>query len=311
MKGGAGPVAEEGGAVELLATERVSATQARALPFRPPRLPRKVAPATLSLAETQAWFFDAVSAPGTLTGGLRALRKASGVPAEAVLTAGPALGAKDRLAVYHFAYRARLVDALADDFPAVRYAMGAAAFQRLADRVITAHPSRHPNLNRYGVVLVEALANARRLPNRGFLLDLARLEWALVETIHAPAPPRLDPAVLGAIPPEAWGSVRFRPNPALQVLDSAWPVNRFFSAWRRGEEPELPARERSATVVYRVDFTLWRMDLSPLTRGLLGALLAGVPLGEALTPIEGRAGAERVMEWFSAWVRGGFFAGLA
>jgi hypothetical protein len=39
-------------------------------------------------------------------------------------------------------------------------------------------------------------------------------------------------------------------------------------------------------------------------------LLAGVPLGEALAPLEGKAGAERVMEWFTAWVRGGFFAGL-
>lgn len=310
MKTSLGPVAEEGGAVELLATERVSATQAVALRTGLPRLRRRQPAATLSLPETQAWFFAALSAPGSLAGGLRALRAETGVSAESILTEGPSLGARERLAVYHHAYRARLIDALADDFPAVRYAMGVEAFDRFADRVITAHPSRHPNLNRYGVVFLSALEEARRLPNRGFLLELARLEWALVETIHAPAPPRLDPAALGAIPPEAWGAVRFRPNPALQVLDTAWPVNRFFSAWRRGEEPSLPARERSATVVYRVDFTLWRMDLSPMTRGLLASLLAGVPLGEALAPLEGKAGAERVMEWFTAWVRGGFFAGL-
>ncbi len=305
-----GPLAEEGGNTELLATERVSASRVAPLQATRTRT-RQGAAAPLPLAELQAWFFEAVSAPGTLPAGLRSLRTATGVPVEAVLTGGPALSARDRLGVYHFAYRARLIDALADDFPAVRYAMGAPAFARFADRVITRHPSRTPNLNRYGAVFVEALSTPSRLPHRAFLLDLARLEWALVEAIHAPPPPRLDPAELGRIPPEGWGELRFVPNPALRILASRWPVNRYLSAWRREQEPTLPARERSATVVYRVDFTLWRMDLSPMTHGLLQALLDGESLGSALAPLEGRAGADRVMEWFSAWVRGGFFARLA
>jgi hypothetical protein len=264
----------------------------------------------LSLRETQAWFLAAVSAPGALDRGLREVHLATGAPLGAVLTPGPSLGARDRLAVYHHAYRARLIDALADDFPAVRYAMGARAFGRFADRVITAHPSRTPNLNRYGAVMLQALSVPSRLPRRAFLFDLAQLEWALVEAVHAPPPPKLDPAALGAIPPERWAALRFVPNPALRILPSRWPVNAFFSAWRRGEEPPLPAPARSATVVYREGFTLWRMDLSPLTHGLLQRLLDGVPLGEALAPVEGRAGADRVMDWFTAWVRGGFFAGL-
>jgi hypothetical protein len=305
----AGPLAEEGGATEILATERVSATRAAPVSGSRPR-GRRVPPAEQSLAEMQAWFFNAVSAPGTLASSVRAVVAATGTPLEAVLTPGPALGARDRLGVYHFAYRARLIDALADDFPAVQYAMGAAAFARFADRVITEHPSRTANLNRYGAVLIEALATARRVPHRSFLLDLARLEWALVEAIHAPPPPRLEAEALAAIPAEAWANLRFLPNPALGILASAWPVNRFFSAWRRDEAPSLPARAASATVVYRVEFTLWRMDLSPMTHTLLQSLLDGVPLGEALAPLEGRAGADRVMEWFSAWVRGGFFAAL-
>ncbi len=304
------PVAQEGGPLEALGTERASAAPVDT-PKRAPRRPVDVAPASMTLADTQAWFFDAISHPGSVRAGAAHAAATHGAEAAALLTAGPELGPLSRLGVYHFAYRARLVDALADDFPGVRQALGADAFVRLAERVIAAHPSRTRNLNTYGRVLVDWLAApGRRVRHRGFLHALATLEWALVEVVHAPTPARLDPAAFGALGPERWADLRFRPGPAVRLLELDWPANAWFQAFREGAAPPLPARGWSATAVYRQGFTVWRMNLSPVAYGLLRRLYAGERLGAALAPLEGAARAERVMDWFSAWVSGGLFAGI-
>lgn len=310
MKPAPGPAPTEGGATEVLDVERASAT-----PTPPRRAPRRRTPSpppySLPLASAQAWFLQAISHPGSVTAGTRAAELATGTSIDALLTSSGSLSATDRLGVYHFAYRARLIDALADDYPTLRYALGSPAFEALASRAIDRFPSKTPNLNAYGRVILEYLDGPHgRLPHRPFLRDLARLEWALVEVIHAPRPPRLSPDALRAIPLEAWPHLRFSGSASLRLLPSRWPVNRYLQAFRNGESPALPKPGESCTLVYRQGFTVWRMDLSPLTHGLLRALLAGVPLGEALEAVEGRAGADQVMRWFEAWVSGGVFAGV-
>ena len=305
------PAPTTGGAPEVLEVERASAT-----PVPPPAAPsrsrrRKEAPKLRDLRTTQAWFLDAVSWPGGLRGGVQAAARRHGVTLADVCTPGPQLAAVDRLEVYHYAYRARLVEALADDYGALRHALGAERFEAFAARVIALHPSRTRDLNGYGRVVVETLrAGAVRVPNRAFLLALAELEWALVEAVHAPPPPRIDAAALRTIPPERWAGLRFTPSPSLRLLASEWPANRYLQAFREDKSPAIPRRSPSATAVYREGFTVWRMDLSPGPHGLLFRLIAGVPLGEALAPLEGSAEAGRVMRWFEAWVAGGVFAAV-
>lgn len=305
------PAPESGAEVEVLEVERASATPTP--PGAPPsrRGGALPPPARLGLEATQAWFLDAIRHPRSVRAGVQRAAARTGASPEAVLTRGPTLDTLARLDVYHNAYRVRLVEALADDFPTVRHALGHDAFERLAARVIHARPSLTRNLNTYGRVLVDWLGDPRRrVPHRSFLYDLARLEWAMVEVVHAPTPARLDPAALRAIPPERWPSLRFQPGAAVRLLELKWPANRYLQMCRTGQSPALPGRGWSATAVYRQGFTVWRMDLSPVTHGLLGRLFAGQPLGEALAPLEGRSHPERVMDWFSAWVSGGLFAGV-
>ena len=302
-----GPKAVAGGTEEVWGVERASASVPAPVTGRRNRLGAP-APADLSLAAVQDWFLTAVTAPGSLERGLRAAGARHGVATGSVVTGGPALDATDCLRIYHHGYRARLHECLADDFPGVRLALGEARFARLCDRVITASPSRGPNLNRYGRALLAHLVAEHERP---FLTDLARLEWALVEAVHAPPPDLLDVVRLRAFRPEQWASARFVPSAALNVLTFDFPVNAWLQRTRAGEHPRPPRRRPTATAVYRQGYVVWRMDLTPVTRGLLERLCAGVPLGEALGPIEGQAGAAQVMSWFSAWVSGGFFAGVS
>ncbi len=305
------PAPQAGGSPEVLDVERASASPIP--PPAPPRASRRPfsETASLDLRTAQAWFVDAVSWPGSLRGGARVAARRHGVALEAVCAPGAKISALDGLDVYHYAYRARLVEALADDYGALRNALGAAAFEAFAAKVIALHPSRTRDLNAYGRVVVEALrSGAARVRHRAFLTALAELEWALVEAVHAPPPPRIDADSLRAVPPERWGNLVFTPSPSLRILASAWPANRYLQAFRDGADPAIPGRSPSATAVYREGFTVWRMDLTPVPHGLLGRLVSGVPLGEALAPLEGRAEAARVMRWFEAWVSGGVFASV-
>lgn len=232
-----------------------------------------------------------------------------------VLRSGTGLSAERGVAIYRDAYVARLVECLADDYPALQYAVGEGAFDALARDYIARHPSRSPNLNAFGRHMAP-FCRERGEPWAAFAAELAALEWALVEVLHAPAAAPLPPDALAALPPERWPGVRLRPSRALRVLRFAYPVDAFLQAYREGREPSLPGEGPSATAVYRQGPKLWRQALSPAMADLLGALVAGQTLGEALSSLErtfaenaaaADAGRE-IMGWFQGWVEAGFFA---
>lgn len=309
------PHLDEGGQADAFVAERASAGRLR----ENLRRPRKNAPASAieaagpmaaapdespPLADLQATFLAVVTRPDSLS---KAPRHEPNLLTRLVSGTDPIAG----LSVYQNAYRARLIDALADDFPTVRYAMGAPAFARFADRVVTHHPSRTRNLNRYGRVFLDVLdAPELKLKRRPFLADLARFEWALVDAIHAPPPEKLDILALSAIPQEYWGELVFTPSPSLYIHRTAWPVNAYLQSFRHGGAPIFPPRSKSgfATAIYREGFRVWRLDLSPVAAALLEHLVEGKSLGAALTPLEGVAESATVMRWFEVWVRSGVFS---
>lgn len=289
--------------------ERASASPTRALRREGPSpgaalQPAPGAPRT-GLREAERWLVAAILADQV---------DEASVAGE--LTPGPQLSAAERLDIYRQSYRARLVECLADDYPAIAAAIGADAFEALALRYLAAHPSRSPNLNAYGRGFAAHCAADAGLGARApVVADLARLEWALVEVVHAPAAPPLDPARLAALRPEDWAVARLVPAESLRLLHLDHPANRHFQAYLRGAEPELPGPEPSATAVYRKDLIVWRMDLTPAMARVLSALVRGRPIGEALAELGVDetdpavvAEAERsVSVWFREWVASGFF----
>src|SRR5690606_37056197 len=148
-----------------------------------------------------------------------------------------------------------------------------------------AQPSRSRSLNAYGARLPEFL-RTRREPWAPFAVDLARLEWALVEVVHAETRPPLAPDALARLEPAAWPRARLVPRPALRVLELAHPANRYYQAFRDGLEPALPAAEPGAVAVHRQGLTLFRLELEPAMSVLLGALTRGATLGEATAALE-------------------------
>jgi hypothetical protein len=154
-------------------------------------------------------------------------------------------------------------------------------------------------------------------PSRAFAADLATLEWAIVEVIHAPSSPPLTLEGLREIPISSWERARLSPNTAFRLLRFASPVNAYFQAFREDRVPSIPAAADSATAVYRSGPTVWRMDLTPAMFEVLSALVRGEVLGASLERAaphmagvpEAEAG-QRVMEWFREWISSGLFVAV-
>jgi hypothetical protein len=265
-----------------------------------------------SLRAGQIWFSRAITTPESAPGPERASEAARR------LTSGPRMTALERLEVYRRAYHTRLVECLADDYPAVRHALGAGAFDALCRAYIARHPSRGPSLNDYGRSMAAFLLSHDALSPfsiRAFAADLASLEWAIVDVIHSATAEHVTLDGLRDVPLELWAEARLVPTPALRLLRLEYPANAYFQAMLDGRNPAVPAAATSCVVVYRNGPKVWRMDLTQPMFAVLESLAAGRSLGESLEQAagsfaeddEGAAG-RRVTGWFREWVASGLFA---
>lgn len=216
------------------------------------------------------------------------------------------------LEVYRHAYRARLLDCLIDDFPAVQQLLGAEAFAVLATRYIAEVPPRDSTLNAYGERFPAWLNNASGVRQRRRALDLARLEWALVEAIHAARGERLSKTVLARIAPDAWPYTRLVATPTLRLVRCAYDANADYEAFRaqRPLPTATSAKRSNVVVVLRTARGLRRLSLEPAEGKLLAKLVAGTSLGAALAGVP-PAEAANIQTWFTRWLAEGLFSSAA
>jgi hypothetical protein len=321
MKGVVGiPVA--GGHSDAFVRERASATPARR---KEPAISREThgapaAPLRVPLRPLQEWFARAVMHPVSVRAGVAEQRAIGGEPlgasdVERLVRPSSRLSGLERMEIYYDAYHARLVECLADDYPALRHAVGEARFESLCHAYMAEFPSRSPNLNFFGRHMSDFCHGATS-DLSPWCADLAALEWALVEVIHAAPVESPSEETLAKIAPADWPRARFAPSDAVRVLEFEWAVNEYFQAYNTGVPIAEPASGWSSTAVFRDGATVWRMDMSRPMHTLLASLLGGTPLGEALGALasSGALGEDEgplVMQWFRDWVRYGFFANIA
>ena len=269
----------------------------------------------MKLRDAQMWMVSAIT-------GANADAQAKDVAR--YVTAGPRMTASERFEIYRSGYHARLVECLLDDYPVLAVMLGDEQCEALCRAYVDRHPSASPNLNGFGrhmasfcrEVRLEGAAGEGFDALRVFASELATLEWALVEVLHAELAPPLEVAALQALSPEAWARARFIKSDSVRLFHFDYPVNAVFIANRIDEiVPEVPAPSPNAVAVYRKDLQLWRMDLTPAMVGVVEPLLDGKSLGEALAEIEAEVTDAEVlaqtganlMVWFREWVDAGFF----
>lgn len=212
-----------------------------------------------------------------------------------------------RLQVYNDAYLARLLGVLASDYAGLQHLLGEERFRELGAAYVDRHPSRHPNLNRFGAHLPEFVARRRNLPQRPFAAGLARLELCIALAFDAPAFTPVDAARLAAVQPADWPHAKLACNPSLQLCTFRHPVNAWYVDFREGRAPRPPRPRRTHVAVFRREDRVWRADLAPAAHAVLAALAAGRPLATALDRARGDPA---VGDWFRTWAADGLFTGV-
>lgn len=185
------------------------------------------------------------------------------------------------LAVYRHAYRARLAEALADNYTVLARALGDEGFDALAQAYVAAHPSRHPSIRWFGHELAGFMAAADEdlVPHAG-LVDIARMDWALRAAFDAAEAELLEAAALAALGPDDWAALVLRLHPSVQrvplthAVEPAWRLLREWAPEAGDEQPELPEpvpHEHVLLAWRQQGETRWR-SLEPLEAALLAAV---------------------------------------
>ncbi|MGE3769507.1 MAG: DUF692 family multinuclear iron-containing protein [Bdellovibrionales bacterium] len=212
---------------------------------------------------------------------------------------------QDQLGVYINAYRCRLHDVTAEDYPVLKTYLGDASFNALMNDFVATAQSTHFNIARYATQLPAFIAAAR--PADSFGAQLCHLETAIAQLADSEETSPLGQEQLAGMTPDKLMSIALYPRKALQLLAFTYPVNAFYQDVMDDGEPSVPVPSTSYLAVFRHEDAVWRMSLEADEYALLQNLFNGVSVGAALESV-GDDAAANVSEWFARWMRNGLLA---
>lgn len=137
---------------------------------------------------------------------------------------GDGIDAASRLAIYRNNVFGNYRKALAATYPVVRRLVGAPLFDAAIEAFVRAHPSTRGDVNRYGGDLPRFLTAYGPTRKRGYLPDVARLEWAIDQANIAGDAGGLDLALLAGVAADAWNELRFVLHPSARLVVSSYPI---------------------------------------------------------------------------------------
>lgn len=287
----------------------------------------------MNLARIQREMFDVVRTPLTPQENTRRRTvggKSSAAIARAIIAPNDRLTALERIELYNRQYWWRLLSALMEDFVGLRAIVGQRAFERLATAYLDECGSHSFTLRNLGSRLPEWLGRHRSYI-RGVereAIDMARLEWAEIDSYDAAEEPLLRPkdlAELGSNP-----SLRLQPYVRLLELsseadelllslrerlrDAPVTANAVVKQMRRSRirRSRLPRSRKIFLVVHRQDCSNYFKRVEPEAFALLREFQKGCTLSRALAKVRWGARPEEetaalVRRWFSNWSSLGWF----
>lgn len=237
-----------------------------------------------------------------------------GLAAETLVLGDARATAEERVAVYAYMYRARLLEALEEQFPRLARHLGADAFAALATAYVDDEPSRHPSLRFLGQRLPSWLA--ARHPDRPSLAGLAALEWARGDVFDDVDERAMKMDDLRAWPAERFGALTVRLLAAHRLVVA--PAGSAALWDRLGTEPRVAAAERSpgataideCLLVWREGTVVYHRPVEPDERAALALAAApGTAFGiicDALVDSHGEEAAPaQAFTWMASWLADG------
>jgi hypothetical protein len=256
-----------------------------------------------ALAALQHWLQRAILAGG------------SGDGAAAHVVGDDRLSAAGRVAIYAQAYRARLLDTLRDEYPALRRLVGETVFDLFAEGYLAAVAPRHFSLYALGAGFADHLDATRpggSDPALDLPAELARLERARAEAQRAAGPESgaaPDIAADAALLP----GTRLRLPDSVRLLRLGWDFRPLIAAAESGGTAPIPERRSTPTAVARSRYRVAVHGLDPGFFAFLEALgTDGAEVHDAAARAGRAAGqpAGSLIARLSLWLPGAAAAGL-
>lgn len=193
-------------------------------------------------------------------------------------TNGPA---GKRFDVYRNNVAVSLTEALIAAFPVVHKLVGDAFFKATAGVYLRAYPPSSPLMMFYGEEFPAFLSAFEPVQKIPYLPDIARLELAMRRSYHAADATAIDPNVLQTLAPDALLSARMHLAPAVQVIQSDWPIHAIYIANTQNDAPK-PIIQPEAVLITRPEFDPVIHLLSQSDAVFVQALISEHTFGEAV-----------------------------
>lgn len=167
------------------------------------------------------------------------------------------------MGVYQYAYKARLIECLGSDYPALKIHLGEGAFANLAGRYIDAHPSAFTSVRWIGKFLPAFLRKEPAYKDQILLHDLATFEWQVGLAFDGEDGSYASMADLTMIPPHSFAELRLLFHPTLSSLTLRTDA----PLWRERLLKEESCADLGVQTAPR-DWLIWRQDLDVRYRPL-------------------------------------------
>lgn len=168
-----------------------------------------------------------------------------------------------QLSVYSYAYHARLIEVLVNDYPAILMAIGDEVFERIANNYIAEHPSHYFSLRDFGSGFANFILTNNPQQEMYWLYELASFEWHLVQAFDAADASLFTVNDMGSIAAEQWPEVKFILHPSVQRLNFIWNAVEMWQVLSADEPSKvIPQMESENT------WLVWREQLTTRFRSL-------------------------------------------
>lgn len=214
----------------------------------------------------------------------------------------------ERLSIYRNTFASTLTTALRLSFPAVHRLVGAGFFEGASRFFINEQPPRSAYLDEYGAGFPEFLAQFAPAASLVYLVDVARLEWAVNRALHAPDAEPFDVRRLVDLTDSDRARVSFVPHPAVGLIRCEYPADIIWRSVLEQDDSALAAldlasgpiwllvqRSTTGVDVSRMCESAWRLSMALFEGRPLHAVLEEFPGVEADALLAGHLAAGRLI----------------
>lgn len=237
------------------------------------------------------------------------------VDIEQYITETETVSIQTRLGIYHNAYHARLIEALASNFPYLNVYLGDEAFHQMSLAYIKSHPSTFRSIRWYGDELATYLKTYFD-SEQHYLCELAEFEWNMTLAFDASDDSSFQIEQMAVIPAQAWGEMELVAHPSLRRMNFIWDVVAIWEAMAKGQ--------RVKNVIQHADlvpWVLWRHEylnrfysLPPDEVWAMDAMLGKASFGDICEGlcqwhVEDTVGM-RAASLLKGWIKAGLLSGI-